>query len=312
MKPKITVIVPIYNTAEYLPECLDSLIGQTYQNLEIILIDDGSTDPSGRIADEYAARDARIKVIHKENGGVTQARNMGVDIATGQYIGFVDSDDSVNERYFETLLHHLRQNQADICFGISRIMGKTYKDKEITFYQFTANEGIMHLLKADLFGCAVNKLYRAELWKGLRIPEDFAINEDLLTNFYLFGRAQKIFFFDEKLYNYRHREGSASRSGFNRKQLDIIRVNRIILDSLSDSELRTVSEWRYCNALSFCHNGTVTTPGFEAKRKEIEQLIRKAIVIFLKNPLLGWKKKATLFVQGYCSLIYRFMLRRLS
>lgn len=166
-KELISVIIPVYNTENYLSPCLESIIRQTYKNLEIIVVDDGSTDKSGVIADEFSLNDTRIKVIHKPNGGVSSARNTGIDIANGKWIGFVDSDDTIEENYFETLINNALKNNADISFGISNIIdGKNDPIKNNytpTVKCFTAQEAIIHLLKADYFGCAVNKLYRLNL-----------------------------------------------------------------------------------------------------------------------------------------------------
>lgn len=305
MNEIISVIVPIYNTSEYLPECLDSIVGQTYRELEIILVDDGSTDASGRIADVYAAKDGRIRVIHKKNGGVTAARNTGIDHATGTYVAFVDSDDAIHPLYFETLIRNIEQADADICFCISHIIGYPEKEnKTVTKYLLSRQEGLRHLLLSDMFGCAVNKMYRAKLWDGLRIRADIVINEDLLTNFQLFSRADRILFFDDNLYLYRHREGSASRSGFNRKQLDTIKVNRIILDSVTDPNLTAIALKRYCGVLSSCHRSTVLTSDFEHDRKKIEAAIRNETSRFLTNPHLSLKKKCELLLQGYASSLY--------
>ena len=127
MEDLISVIVPIYNVEKYINRCIDSIIEQTYTNLEIILVDDGSTDNSGSICDEYAKKDNRIKVIHKENGGVSSARNVGLDTAIGQYITFVDSDDYIEKKYCEILLKTLKKQKADcVACGYNRI----YKNKE--------------------------------------------------------------------------------------------------------------------------------------------------------------------------------------
>ena len=113
-QPLISVIVPVYNVENYLPRCLDSIINQTYTNLEILLVDDGATDNSGKLCDEYAQKDNRIRVFHKENGGVSSARNMGLDNATGEYIAFVDSDDYIDKCMYEIMLNSSVQNNADI------------------------------------------------------------------------------------------------------------------------------------------------------------------------------------------------------
>ena len=113
----ISVIVPVYNVEKYLRQCLDSVLAQTYRELEIILVDDGSTDGSGAICDEYATRDSRIKVVHQQNGGLSSARNAGLDLATGEYVAFVDSDDYIHETMLELLYQALVENNADtvIC-----------------------------------------------------------------------------------------------------------------------------------------------------------------------------------------------------
>lgn len=311
MNPKISVIVPIYNTADYLPECLDSLIGQSYPNLEIILVDDGSPDNAGRIADAYAVQDKRIRVIHKENGGVSRARNAGIDCSTGDYIAFVDSDDAVAPDYFEVLIRHAEEQTADICFCISHIMGTPPDTERMPECRiFSREDGLKHLLQADLFGCAPNKMFRSHLWKDYRYQEDIAINEDLLMNYTLFSRSDRICFVNRHKYLYRHREGSASHSGFSRKHLDPIRVTRTILEQASNPELRELALMRYCIVLSACHKGTMCNAGFESERREIEKTLRTRTVDWLRCPHLTLKKKCELFVQGYFGNIYKLLLTR--
>ena len=116
----ISIIIPVYKTEPYLRKCVDSVLAQTYTNLEVILVDDGSPDDCGKICDEYAAKDSRVKVIHKENGGLSSARNCGLDVATGKYIGFVDSDDWIDPDMYETLLGLLLRYDADIAEGSYR------------------------------------------------------------------------------------------------------------------------------------------------------------------------------------------------
>ena len=111
----ISIIVPIYNVEDYLKRCIDSILGQTYKNLEVILVDDGSPDKCGKICEEYKLIDSRIKVIHKKNGGLSSARNNGLDIATGDFIGFVDSDDYIERNMYESLIEALNNNNADIA-----------------------------------------------------------------------------------------------------------------------------------------------------------------------------------------------------
>lgn len=306
MQKIISVIVPLYNTGKYLPECLDSILNQTYPHLDILLINDGSTDDSGKIADAYASRDRRIKVFHKTNGGVSSARNLGIDHATGDYIAFVDSDDAICENYFESLISNAEKYDADISFCISHIMGRSSKThKQVSYYLFSRNEGISHLLRADLFGCALNKMYKSHLLVNYRTPEDIAINEDLLMNYYLFSRADRILFFSDTLYLYRHREGSASHSGFSKKQLDIIKVNQMIVQNITDGELKKLAQSRYVHALSASHKGTLSTPGFSQEKIWIESLIRESSSQIIHNPHISFLKKCEYLTQGFLSELYK-------
>lgn len=311
---KISVIVPIYNTAEYLGECIDSILMQTHQNLEVILIDDGSTDDSGKIADQYAEKDLRVIVRHTENGGVSNARNRGIDISTGEYIAFVDSDDALDVRYFETLLMNAKKADADISFCISHIIGSpmTANMQDNLRFEWGGREALQHLLQADLFSCAVNKMYQAELLKNIRFSPNIAINEDLLLNYKLFAIANSVVFENKKLYSYRHREGSASRTRFSAKQLDVLKVNRYIVEDLSDPQLKNIAQCRYFGALSACHKGTIQTPELLEEQKEIEKTIRKELHDIVKNPHIRFRKKVELFIQGYMPAIYPMIYRMLK
>lgn len=158
---KISVIVPVYNVEQYLPQCLDSIINQTYKNLEIICVDDGSPDNSGKILDEYAKKDKRIKVIHQENQGVSVARNTGLDNATGEYIGFVDPDDWIEANYYETLIHSAKENNADVV----QCGYKTYCDKidKVVVWKKTIATNFKNIIKNLKRGYVWNKLWKAEL-----------------------------------------------------------------------------------------------------------------------------------------------------
>lgn len=128
MIESVSVIVPIYNVEKYLDRCLSSIINQTYENLEIILVDDGSTDKSGAICDNYKIKDCRIKVIHKQNGGLGYARNSGLDVATGQYVTFIDGDDYIGETHIEDMVKLIRKTKTDTCIAGHT---KVYTDKEV-------------------------------------------------------------------------------------------------------------------------------------------------------------------------------------
>ena len=190
MSTKVSVVVPIYNTAKYLPECLDSLLAQTHQDLEIILIDDGSTDESGKIADDYAKKDKRIKVIHQKNAGQSAARNRGIKEATGEFLSFVDSDDKLKPDFIKKLLAGYEKNTStstsiSVC-GIKykRIRQKTAEDVYINPLRarkkHESKKGyILYLLAVDgRMYSSVNKLYRLELAKKCQFDIKLNFAED--------------------------------------------------------------------------------------------------------------------------------------
>lgn len=196
MEPLISVIVPIYNVEMYLPQCLDSICGQTYQNLEILLVDDGSPDRCGEICDQYAARDTRIRVIHKQNGGLSDARNTALDIAFGQYVVFVDGDDRIDRDLFQTIMELLPFQVAVYgCTKISEegsvleVIPACERSKQISFLNNPAL--VEQLLKTSLLGYACNKIYNIDAIRNTRfksIPQ----REDLIFNLEIMRRLSSI------------------------------------------------------------------------------------------------------------------------
>ena len=177
----ISVIVPIYKVEKYLHKCIDSILAQTYTNLEIILVDDGSPDNCGKICDEYAAKDSRIKVIHQPNGGLSAARNAGLDIATGDYIGFVDSDDYIAPDMYEKLYNALVKNDADMAICDYQRFGNElpYDEMSLTTEVIT---GLQAMEKQNTvincsFVVAWSKLYKSFIFSNVRFPVG-KINED--------------------------------------------------------------------------------------------------------------------------------------
>lgn len=238
MAEKISVIVPAYNGAPWLERCLDSLLAQTHENMEIVVVNDGSTDDTGAVLDACAGKDSRIKAIHKENGGVTSARLRGLAEATGGWIGFVDGDDVVEPQMYARLLENAHAYSADISHCGQQVV---FPDGRISVVSSSGAlrlqdhlTGLKDLLDGGLIESGLcTKLYRKELFEGLEAWMDLSVknNEDLLMNFYLFGRAEKAVFEAVCPYHYILREGSAS---YNRPPLlriigDQIKVRKIIL-----------------------------------------------------------------------------------
>lgn len=230
MEQKVSVIVPIYKVEPYLKRAVDSILHQTYHNLEIILVDDGSPDQCGRICDDYAKEDNRITVIHKENGGLSDARNAGLDAAHGEYIVFVDSDDFIAEDYVETLMQCLKEYDADVAMCSYAVTASVELDESI----FTASrdetvevcdrrELLNNLYDANhkdatYFIVSWNKIYKASLWQDVRFPKG-RIHEDEATTYKIYDRAQKGVYLHRPLYGYFTAPSSITRDRFNIKRL---------------------------------------------------------------------------------------------
>lgn len=217
MDPLISVIVPVYRVEAFLPRCLDSVRNQTYRNLEILLVDDGSPDNCGKICDEYAQIDPRIRVIHKENGGLSSARNAGLDAARGALIGFVDSDDWIAPEMYEKLLSALEKWNAQLaCCGRYDVREKTGQQK-IGLCPKTDEclSGVAfagRIFRYD--GCdssACDKLYRRELLENMRYPEG-RVCEDMPVIYRIALKAERVALCPEPLYYYYHRQGSITQA----------------------------------------------------------------------------------------------------
>ena len=226
MNELISVIIPVYNVEQYVESCLNSVINQSYFNLEIILVDDGSTDKSGEICDQYALKDSRIKVIHEENAGLGEARNRGLRIASGDYICFVDSDDWIEEDYCKELIQAAERTNSDIAIcGYNECLkeGKTHKVKYDDCFTTTGKEILHYTMTANgkyWFNISVwNKMYKREIISGLWFKS--RVYEDIMYNAGSMYRANKIAYINQCLYNYRtNREGSIISKGFQRKTIE--------------------------------------------------------------------------------------------
>lgn len=214
MSELISVIVPVYNVEKYLARCVESIRKQTYQNLEIILVDDGSPDECPRICDQFALADARIRVIHKPNGGLSDARNAGIEAASGTYIGFVDSDDYIHPQMYMDLWKSLKDENADIAVcGVKKV---SEEDREVpgspenSVRVYSGREAVANLFDASLYLQSVvawNKLYRRTLFDGVRYPVG-KLHEDEFTTYTLFYKSDKVVYNAGIYYYYYQRADS--------------------------------------------------------------------------------------------------------
>ena len=232
MEPLISVIVPIYNVEKYLNRCIESIVNQTYKNLEIILVDDGSPDNCPQICDQWKEKDNRIKVIHKENGGLSDARNAGLDIAQGEYIAFVDSDDYIHVRMYETLINVLLEKDCDIvqCDFSKVTDGQHINDDPLDYKikEYNVKEALYSLINENPLKQVVwNKLYKKYIFDTLKF-EVGKLNEDDFFTYQAFDKCKKICSINVSLYYYLVRNTSIMGEKFNIRRLDGLeaRTNR--------------------------------------------------------------------------------------
>lgn len=230
----VSVIVPVYNIEQYLPRCLDSILTQTYSDLEILLIDDGSTDSSGSICDQYEQKDSRIRVYHQENCGVAVARNKGLDMAQGEYIGFVDGDDLLDKNMFRVLYENAVKYQCEIsCCQLATIekdgaVSQVHTQKSTRFCcDDLIRRFFFDVFVKDTMYSQCNKIFRADVLKDLRY-KTYKYGEDILFVFEAIGRAHNVYYDSFIGYYYLHRDDSAMRAPFNFNRFDYIDAIRIV------------------------------------------------------------------------------------
>ena len=232
MNSLVSVIIPVYNVERYVRKCVNSVRRQTYRNLEILLIDDGSTDRSGSICDALAETDSRIRVIHKTYGGPSAARNCGLRIASGKYVAFADSDDYIQPNMIEKLLSAFAQSDVDAAAcNYEFVFDNGKKKPHRTFFQtdqlLSGREAVRCLLSEQYFRCYVwNKMFRAELFRDVVFPEG-VIYEDIITCYRLLAKAKRVLYFHDTLYAYRQHSGSITQKS-NKSPKDLAEIIRAI------------------------------------------------------------------------------------
>lgn len=250
MVPLISFIVPIYNVERYLQKCVDSILAQSYSNIEVVLVDDGSTDESVAICDSYANRDKRVQVIHKENGGASSARNEGLSFAHGSYIAFIDSDDYVSPSMAEKLLDAISKTDSDLAmcnFAYTDELGnitESFSD-DTKAGEYRTEELLRKVAAGWTFGILVwNKLFKKELFDGGLLFPEGRIAEDEMIAHRLLARVRKAVIIPDVLCFYRHRTGSVTNSAFNEKNLDSLEalIDRVeFFISINEEELAYIA-----------------------------------------------------------------------
>lgn len=229
MKKLISIVLPIYNVENYIEKCMESVLNQTYKNIEIILVDDGSPDNCPIICDQYVKEDNRVKVVHKENGGLSDARNAGIKVANGDYITFIDSDDYVDKDYVEFLYNTIEETDADIAIGGHRVIYDSGKIIEKETHENSVLEP-KKVLERILYDDGIDlsawgKLYKRYLFNDIKFPKG-RLFEDSATTYMLVDKANKIAINSISKYNYIIRKNSISNAKFSPKKMDLITSTR--------------------------------------------------------------------------------------
>lgn len=277
-KPLVSVIVPCYNVELYLPKCIDSILNQTYQNLEVWLVDDGSPDRCGEICDEYAKKDTRIKVIHKKNGGLADARNVALDVMKGEYVVCVDSDDYISSTHIEGLYHLIEKHGADVSVNTfcsfyegSSPNPSPKSTKDWVLDGLHATEMMFYQEHFD--NTAWGKMYKASLFDGIRYPKGLLF-EDLPTTYRLLLKANKVAFNDEQSYFYLLRSDSIEGAAFSPHKLDSGLQLMALMDKDRD-KLQPIIKSYNCRIVSFVFHLLLQMPEGYTHRNDFERRIKK-------------------------------------
>lgn len=279
---EISIIVPVFNVEKYLNRCIDSILSQSFGDYELLLVDDGSADGSGKICDEYAKKDSRIKVFHKNNGGLSSARNFGIEQSSAPYIGFVDSDDYIAPDMYELLYYNIQKEDADIsmCALFDIYNGRPEKvNKKTEYFVTDSAEAVRIVMEAQKTSVtAVNKLYKRKLFDNIRYPEG-RIAEDAFVIVDILLLVKKAVITTEQKYYYVHRKESITTSGFKKKDCDVIEAyekNHALIKE-HYPELEDTAKMRVCWAYFYVLDKMMLADG----RKENELLDK--IVRYLRG-----------------------------
>lgn len=280
-EPLISVIVPIYNVEQYLDKCITSIVNQSYKNLEIILIDDGATDRCPDICDKWQIKDARIIVIHKENGGLSDARNAGLKIATGKYISFIDSDDFISKYFVEILYKNIVDTQSDLIQCSHLTVDEEYLeiqksiDKNLDIKTYSTKEAFRLLIEEKKFNQVVwNKLYKRKLLQEIRFEYN-KLNEDDFFTYQIFAKCRKISYVNLPLYYYSIRDKSIMRKQYSIKRLDGLEARFLRYEFLKENyyDLCSLAKKNLVFFIMYCYQ-MVLTINNKKEKKQAEKITR--------------------------------------
>ncbi|MFG6149943.1 glycosyltransferase family 2 protein [Halobacillus sp. B23F22_1] len=320
MNPEISIIVPVYKVEKYLEKCIDSILSQTFKNFELILVNDGSPDNCGKICEYYKQKDSRVNVIHKENGGISDARNMGLNYATGNYIGFVDSDDYLLTNMYEVMYNTAIKNGSDIVvcdfFKLNEDENDVSKceDRDSPIINLTNYEALEKIYTEipETFVVVWNKLFKKEIFKEVKFDKSKIYEDEFITHKLLL-EAKKVTYIRKKLYNYLIREGSIVNSPYNVSKLDKVfalneRVN--LFRRLRNKKILHLSEIRYTDLLFW--NYFVTEDNILNSNKELKILkktFNRNLPGLLANPFFSIKQKVFFIIFFVKPKLFKLLIK---
>lgn len=291
--PLVSIIIPVYNVEKFFKQCVESAINQSYRNIEIILVDDGSTDSCGAVCDFFVNKDSRIKVIHQKNMGLSAARNTGLSYATGDLISFLDSDDYMNPFMVEKMIAMIEKYDADICCCdyTSDFFTKQIVDGLVEEYD--NNLACASLLDTRGFKCyAWNKIYKKKLFNNIEFPVGKCF-EDIVTIYKLFQQASKIIYLREELYFYRRRNNSITRCSFSNKNYDLLFAINEILElslTLDDAYCRRLSMGYMQYYLTFLKSAYIAHFNANIETLKLRKFIISHLICFRENNVTFFTK----------------------
>lgn len=323
MTTEISIIVPVYNLADYLPKCIDSILAQTFTDFELILVNDGSTDRSREICESFARIDQRIKVIHKENGGVASSRNAGLAIAKGKYIGFVDNDDYIDKQMFEILYNNAKTYSSDIvvCDYLNvdedhpQDIESFNNDHQIEHYNHIEALNQLYTASNTTFVVPWNKLYKRHLFEHAQYKFG-SINDDENIAHELLYHSRKITYIQTGLYYYTQRNGSQmdSKAYFHVKKLDAVYAfsdRERFFRKIEERELHEKALKQYMERFfRYYYLAKENLTNIELELKLLKRTFNKSLIHLLKHRDIGWKQKLMCCMFSISPMLFEWMRDR--
>ena len=310
----ISVIVPVYNVEKYLERCVKSIAAQTYNDLEILLIDDGSTDKSGKMCDDFQQTDSRIKAFHKQNGGLSDARNYGIEHSAGEFISFVDSDDYIDEKMLETLHRLITENDADlaVCSAMDVFEGKEVTQvKEIKEFNLNKVESYKYMLRGDGIPSACNKLYKRQTVGDVRFPVGKLYEDGFFTP-QILKRVEKTAVTSKPMYYYFRRADSITTKPFRKGDLDVIEAYDKCVKQVKElcPEALPYAEFRYRNAYFNVLDKMLMRDDCKEipEYKQVVKYLKKHTAQIVKDPGFGKMRKIAAVALKFSVPLYKKIL----